>query len=109
MKAPYRITWKTIKGKSIVTVDGVCFEFESTTDALYFIYDVQKGILWCIALVKIAFHETFFCHSNCELYKKWVKEHIEKNKEIKEKILFENFLDTQEIKRSKRKQKKRGK
>ena len=48
------------------------------------------------------------CHSNCELYKKWVKEHIEKNKEIKEKIRFENFLDTQEIKRSKRKQKKRG-
>ena len=45
MKAPYRITWKTIKGKSIVTVDGVCFEFESTTDALYFIYDIQKGIL----------------------------------------------------------------
>ena len=44
MKAPYRITWKTIKGKSIVTVDGVCFEFESTTDALYFIYDIQKGI-----------------------------------------------------------------
>ena len=50
-----------------------------------------------------------FCHSNCELYKKWAKEHIEKNKEIKEKIQFENFLDTQEIKRSKRKQKKRGK
>ena len=50
-----------------------------------------------------------FCNSNCELYKKWAKENIEKNKEIKEKIRFENFLDTQEIKRSKRKQKKRGK
>lgn len=50
-----------------------------------------------------------YCHSSCELYKKWTKEHIKKNKEIKEKIIFEKFLDTREIKRSKRKQKKRGK
>lgn len=41
----YRITCKTIKGKSIVTVDGVCFEFGSITDAWEFVFTIQRGAL----------------------------------------------------------------